>query len=85
MLRERSEIIHFTKDDLERIIRYMSQQQIVGQFFIGKFGEQEIRWMADGSVEVITKYTEGGWEDLPPKQIEPPSVAEEYKHGKKRK
>jgi hypothetical protein len=65
MFRERSEIISFTKDDLERLVRYMAQQQIVGHLFIGKFGEQAVAWRADGGVDVITKYVQGGWEDVP--------------------
>lgn len=69
MLRERSEIIGFTKDDLERIVRHISQQQISGHLFIGKFGEQEVRWLADGGVEVITRYAQGGFEDLPQAQL----------------
>jgi hypothetical protein len=80
MLRERSEIISYSKDDIERIIRYLSQQQLTGQLFIGKFGEQQIKWNDDGGVEVITKYTEGGYEDLPPKQLEAPA-----EHKTKRK
>jgi hypothetical protein len=65
MFRERSEIISFSKDDLERLVRFMAQQQIVGHLFIGKFGEQEVRWRQDGGVDVITKYVQGGWEDIP--------------------
>ena len=65
MIRERSEIISFTKDDLERMVRFLAQQQIVGHMFIGKMGEQEVRWTGDGGVEVITKYVQGGFEDLP--------------------
>jgi hypothetical protein len=65
MFRERSEIISYTKDDIERICRYMAQQHIIGHMFIGKFGEQEVRWRPDGGVEVITKYVQGGWEDVP--------------------
>lgn len=75
MFRERSEIISFTKDDLERLIRFMAQQQIVGHLFIGKFGEQEIRWRDDGGVDVITKYVQGSWDDIPKpehEQLEPP-------------
>jgi hypothetical protein len=70
MIRERSEIISFSKDDLERIVRYMAQSQITGHLFIGKFGEQDVRWTPDGGVEVITKYIQGGFEDLPhPEQM----------------
>jgi hypothetical protein len=70
MLRERSEIIVFTKDDIERIVRYMAQQQITGHLFVGKFGEQTVRWQQDGGVEVITKYIQGGWEDMPEVEVE---------------
>jgi hypothetical protein len=65
MYRERSEIISFTKDDIERIVRHMAQQQIIGHLFIGKFGEQLVQWNNAGGVDVITKYAQGGWEDLP--------------------
>ena len=65
MLRERSEIISFSKDDLERIVRAVAHQRIVGDMFIGKFGEQDLRWTPDGGVEVVTKYVQGGFEDLP--------------------
>jgi hypothetical protein len=82
MFRERSEIISFSKDDLERILRHLSKQQIIGHLFIGKFGEQEIRWLAEGGVEIITTYTEGGLEDIPPKQLE---VSEEHKSKKGRR
>jgi hypothetical protein len=81
MLRERSEIIVYTKDDLERIVRHMAQMQITGHLFIGKFGEQEIRWNGDGSVEVITKYIQGTYEDLP---AETPEV-QALSHHKKKK
>jgi hypothetical protein len=82
MYRERSEIISFTKDDIERIVRHVAQQQIVGHLFIGKFGEQTVQWNGDGGVDVITKYVQGGVEDLP--QIEHTSQPK-LKHGKKNK
>jgi hypothetical protein len=65
MYRERSEIISYSKDDIERIVRHIAQQQIIGHLFIGKFGEQEVRWNGDGGVDVITSYRQGGYEDLP--------------------
>ena len=64
MLRERSEVISFSRDDIERIVRHMAQMQIVGHLFIGKMGEQTVRW-TDSGVEVITKYQQGEFEDLP--------------------
>jgi hypothetical protein len=70
MYRERSEIVSFSKDDLERFVRYMAQQQIMGNLFIGKFNEQMIQWRNDGGVDVITKYVQGGWEDLPKMPVE---------------
>jgi hypothetical protein len=68
MYRERSEIISFTKDDIEKIVRHMAQQQIIGHLFIGKFGEQLIQWNSNGGVDVITKYAQGSWDDLPAEQ-----------------
>jgi hypothetical protein len=71
MIRERSEIISFTRDDLERIVRHIAQLQITGHLFIGKLGEQEVHWLGDGAgVEVVTRYQQGGFEDLPPPSTE---------------
>jgi hypothetical protein len=82
MYRERSEIISFTKDDIERIVRHMAQQQIIGHLFIGKFGEQLVQWNAAGGVDVITKYAQGSWEDLPADTR--PLVLSEGKEKKKK-
>lgn len=84
MFRERSEIIAFSKDDLERLVRYMAQQQIVGHLFIGKFGEQDVRWRGDGGVDVVTKYVQGSWEDIPKGPEQEQSVLIESKPKKKR-
>ena len=65
MIRERSEVITFARDDIERVLRHVAMQQIVGSMFIGKFGEQIVRWMPDGGVEVITRYQQGDLSDLP--------------------
>jgi hypothetical protein len=64
MLRERSEIISFSRDDLERLVREIAKHKIIGSLFIGKFGEPEVRWTDDGGVEVITRYTQGSWEEI---------------------
>lgn len=66
MLRERSEVIAFSRDDIERLARFVAKQQIVGQLFIGKMGEQTVRWTPDGGIEVVTTYQEGDISDLPP-------------------
>lgn len=82
MLKERSETVTFTRDDLERIARYVSKQQIIGSF-IGKFGEQTVRWTADGGIEVITSLQEGDLNDLPP--LTPtPTIAIESKKKKRK-
>ena len=80
MLRERSEVISFGKDDLERIVRHMAQLQIVGHLFIGKLGEQTVRWTGDGGVEVITKYIQGGYEDLPAAELPALTKKKNKKH-----
>ena len=79
MYRERSEIISYSKDDIERIVRHIAQQQIIGHLFIGKFGEQEVRWNGNGGVDVVTKYIEGSWEDLP-YQEQPVALPKGKKH-----
>ena len=66
MMRERSESIAFNRDDIERMVRHVAKQQIAGSMWIGKMGDQLVRWTADGGVEVITKYQEGDMSDLPP-------------------
>jgi hypothetical protein len=82
MYRERSEIISFTKDDIEKIVRHMAQQQIIGHLFIGKFGEQLVQWNSAGGVDVVTKYVQGSWEDLPAETK--PLVLPEVKDKKKK-
>jgi hypothetical protein len=84
MQRERSEIISYTKDDLERIVRHLAQMQIVGHLFIGKMGEQQVVWNGStGGVDVITKYVEGTWEDLP--QVDPLALSDSSKKKGKKK
>ncbi len=65
MMRARSEVITFNRDDIERVVRHMAQAQIAGSLFIGKFGEQQVQWLPDGGVEVTTTYVQGEFEDLP--------------------
>jgi hypothetical protein len=64
MIKERSEVVAFSRDDIERIVRYIAKQQLGGGVFIGKFGDQSVRWDADGGIEVITKYQEGDFTDV---------------------
>jgi hypothetical protein len=65
MIRTRSEVITFSRDDLEKVARHMAQSQIAGSSFVGKFGEQSARWLPDGSIEVTTTYVQGSYDDLP--------------------
>lgn len=81
MLRERSEIIKFSRDDLERLVRYMAQSQIIGPLFVGKMGNQTVQWLQDGGIEVVTTYQQGGIEDLPPAHLAPPEQPK-IKHKK---
>ena len=88
MLRERSEVISFSRDDIERIVRYVAKERIVGSLFIGKFGEQSVRWLPDGGIEVITRHQEGDLHDLPPANMaNPPPLlaAGDDKRKRKRK
>lgn len=65
MNRERSESIEFSRDDLERLVRYLAQSQISGPPFVGKFGDQRVQWMPDGSVHVITTYQQSSFDEIP--------------------
>ncbi len=85
MMRERSEIIAFTRDDIERIVRHIAKTQITGSMFIGKFGDQSVRWTTDGGIEVITKYAEGDMTDVAPTDSVTLAIASEQPRGKKRK
>ena len=68
MIRERHETIAFSRDDIERIVRHIAKQQITDSSFLGKFGEQFVRWTGDGGIEVISTYQGGSLEDVPPMQ-----------------
>jgi hypothetical protein len=80
MIRERTETIALSKDDIERIVSYMAQQQIAGHLSIGKLGEQSVRWTLDGGVEVVTRYVQGDYQDLP--QPEPLALPKKKKKDK---
>src|SRR5262245_55004162 len=74
MIRQRREIISFTRDDIERIVRQIAHAQIVGSLFIGKFHEQSIRWTVEGGVEVITRFEQGDIDDLAPQPNDQPKL-----------
>ena len=82
MMKERSEIVSFHRDDIERIVRYIAKQQLGGGVFIGKFGEQSVRWDADGGIEVVTKYQEGDFTDV---ETKPAALQVATSAAKKRK
>jgi hypothetical protein len=74
MMRARSEVITFNRDDIEKIVRHLAQSQIAGSLFIGKFGAQAVRWMPDGGVEVETSYVQGEFSDLSVAAKEPTAI-----------
>lgn len=84
MMRARSEVITFNRDDLERVVRHMAQSQIAGSLFIGKFGTQTVRWMPDGGVEVETSYVQGEFDDLQVEAKAPTPAVIETKRNKRR-
>lgn len=55
----------WTKDELEKTLKNLAIMDLVGEFYSGEIDgpHQEIRWNADGSVEVLTPHTP---HDLPP-------------------
>ena len=71
MQRERSEVVRFTRDDIERIVRSMAQAAVAGPLFLGKYGEQQVHWRDDGSVDVVTHYRQANFEEssAPPRAL----------------
>lgn len=65
MQRERTEVTSFSRTELERLACAITKTQIVGSLFIGEFHEQTVEWSKDGSISVMTRYSPGGWSELP--------------------
>ena len=63
-MRKRSEVMSFSREDLERIVKYLAKAEIVGSLFIGEFFEQQVHWSDNGNCKVVTDYQEGSWKDL---------------------
>ena len=85
MIRERSELIQFSRDDIERIIRYVAKNRVADSLFVSKFGEQEVRWLPDGGMHVFTKFQEGDFADLPIGTSVPLTLADERPKKKSKK
>jgi hypothetical protein len=64
MQRERSEVVRFTRDDLEKIVRSLAQAAVAGPLFVGKFGEQQVHWREDGAIDVISTYRQASFEEM---------------------
>jgi hypothetical protein len=78
-MRERKEIIHFSRNDIENIAKSMAKLRIVGDLFIGRFIEQEVQWHNDESLSIIITYIEGTIDDIPSRDT---PVAIEHKSKK---
>lgn len=47
----------FTKTEVEAMAQQVAKLQIVGPMLHGSIGEQKVRWMPDGGLEVISHVT----------------------------
>lgn len=57
MTRELTEIHRFTKDDLARIAMSIARMKIIGDLYIGEFGDQVVDWLPDGTAIVSTTHS----------------------------
>ena len=55
-MRETCEIHDFSADDIKRILMQMAKAKIIGGFYCGEFGKQEVEARGDG-YRVITRHT----------------------------
>lgn len=49
----------FSKSELEAIVKYAAKLRLIGPIFVGNVGDQHVRWLEDGSLEVLTEYERG--------------------------
>lgn len=57
MAEQRTEYMHFSRKAVEELAQYAAKICLVGSAYWGNIGEQEVRWTADGGIEVFTKHT----------------------------
>jgi hypothetical protein len=59
-----AELTTYTRADIEAMLMNMAKLRVIGpRMFVGEFHGQEVRWIADGGAEIVTRYTRGS---LPP-------------------
>ncbi len=63
----------FSKSELEAIVKYAAKLRLIGPIFVGNVGDQHVRWLEDGSLEVLTEYERG---QLPVIDRQLPQVAQ---------
>jgi hypothetical protein len=83
-MRERKEMIQFSRNDLEYIAKSMAKLRIVGDLFIGRIIDQEVQWHTDESLTVVVTYQEGTLDDIPHRNI-PAIESPKEKSGRKHK
>ena len=65
----------YSRDGIEEILRNCAVLKLIGNMYVGKIGKQEVRWLEDGSVEVLTHHVPG---TLPPATEQPPRKKRRY-------
>jgi YD repeat-containing protein len=66
----------FDRDQIEQTLKFAARSKLVGRIYVGRIGEQEVRWLDDGSVEVLTHHQP---EQLPMAAAEPPKKRRPYR------
>jgi len=56
-MRTVKEQMEYTKKDLENMAMTFARMAIVGGFYKGEIGPQNVEWMDDGGVLVVTEHT----------------------------
>ena len=65
--REVREIHEFSREQLEKLVKYNAKLAIVGGMYVGEFRDQTVEWRDDGSAVVTTVHTPSesrpGWQE----------------------
>lgn len=60
MLKERIEYKRYSKEQITEALKFVAKLDLIGSIYCGKIGEQETRWLDDGSLEILTRHTPVG-------------------------
>ena len=79
-MRERKEMIQFSRSDLEHIAKSMAKLRIVGNLFVGHISNQTVEWNSDDGLSVVTTFQESTLDEV----TNTPAIEFEHKHKKRK-